>query len=187
MRNICLNNNDVNVFLHNIEPRFNAFREKIIKMASKNNVPFDDDVFMDTIITCTKTFSNQNATDNDVDNYFWVAFKQNSFSTFSINKFRNTVNFDDFGDDIIDDDYNADIDEIVDLIKSEVKNKFGDNIYEAWLLHVCSGYTYTELDKCGYEGLNLHNEFRQIKRFISNKVIQNNKRFKTLLIENNLI
>lgn len=187
METICLNNNNVNVFFHNLEPRFESFREKMMKLASKNNVPFDDDVFMDTVITCSNTFAKQDATDNDVDNYFWVAYKQNSFSKFTRDKFRDTINFDDFGDIFIDEDYNADIDEIVDLIKSEVKNKFGDNIYEAWLLHVCSRYTYTELEKCGYEGLNLHNEFRQIKRFISNKVIKNNKRLKNLLIENNLI
>ena len=132
------------------------------------------------------TFSTENASDVDIDNYFWKSFKQNSFTKFSRDKFRNTVNFDDFGDNILTDEYNADIDEIVDLIKNEVKDKFGDDIYSAWILHVCNDYTYTELEENGYEGLNLHNEFRQIKRYICQKLINKNKKLKMLLVENNL-
>ena len=165
MENICLNDN-VNIFFHNVEPRFESFKKSMKKMAMKNGISFDDDVFMDTLVSCSQTFSNQNATNSDIDNYFWIAFKQNSFSKISRNKFSDTVNFDDFGDNLIDELYNADIDEIVDLIKNEVIHEFGNDIYNAWMLHMCEGYTYTELEKCGYKGLNLHNEFRQIKRHI---------------------
>lgn len=185
MENDSLDYN-VNLFFHNIEPRFNKFKSKIKKLAHNNNIIFDEDVFMDTLIKCMSTFSTENASDVDIDNYFWKSFKQNSFTNFSRDKFRNTVNFDDFGDNILIDEYNADIDEIVDLIKNEVKDKFGDDIYSAWILHVCNDYTYTELEENGYEGLNLHNEFRQIKRYICQKLINKNKKLKMLLVENNL-
>jgi hypothetical protein len=55
------------------------------------------------------------------------------------------------------------------------------------LLHVCNNYTYEELEKYGYKGLNLHNEFRQIKRHICSKFIKTNTKLKTLLIENNFL
>lgn len=158
-----------------------------MKLANKNKLTFNEDVFMDTIIRCMETFSVENATDMDVDNYFWKAFKQNSFSNFSRNKFRDTVNLDDFGDNLIDEDYNTDIDEIVDLIKNEVKNEFGETIYNAWILHICNGHTYTELEENGYDGLNLHNEFRQIKRHISNQFVKKNSKLRRLLTENNFI
>jgi hypothetical protein len=134
-----------------------------------------------------ETFSTENATDSDVDNYFWIAFKQNSFSNFSRNKFRNTVNFDEYGDNIFDDEYNSDIDEIVDLIKNEVKDKFGEEIFQAWMLHVCDDYTYEELEQYGYKGLNLHNDFRQIKRYINQKFVNKNTNLKRLLRENNFL
>lgn len=186
MENSC-SNSDVNVFFHNIEPRFKTFKSKIKKLAHKNNIEFDEDVFMDTIIRCSATFSKENPSDEDIDIYFWTAFKQNNFSIFSRNKFRNTINFDDFGDGIINEEYNTDIDEIVDLIKNEVKNKFGDVIYDAWILHVCNNYTYSELEENGYEGLNLHNEFRQIKRHICQKFVSKDKKLRMLLVENNFI
>lgn len=186
MENICLNS-QVNLFFHLIEHRFKSFKNKIKKIAKKNNIIFDEDVFMDTLIKCNNTFNIENATEEDIDIYFWTSFKQNCFSKFSRNKFRDTINFDNFGDDIIDDDYNIDIDEIVDLIKSEVKTKFGTQLYDAWILHVCEDYTYIELEEYGYKGLNLHNEFRQIKRYICNKFIKNNNKLKILLKENNFI
>ena len=186
MGNFCLDNK-VNAFFHNVEPRFESFKKTIKKIAKKNDIDFDEDVFMDTIIRCQETFTNENATNTDVDNYFWVAFKQNTFSKFSRNKFRDAVNFDDHDADIFDDEYNSDIDEIVDLIKNEVKDKFGDIIYQAWMLHICNGYTYEELEDYGYKGLNLHNEFRQIKRYINQKFINKNVNLKRLLRENNVL
>ena len=62
--------------------------------------------------------------------------------------------------------YSDDIDEIVEIIKKEVKENFGEKIFDAWLLHICNGLTYEELE-CEYAGLNLHNEFRQIKDIYS--------------------
>ena len=182
-------NIEVNTFIHNIESRFNSFKKKIEKLSKKNNITFDEDVFMDTVIHCSETFPSKNATNEDIDTYFWVAFKQNTFSTFTRNKFRNSVNLDNFADDIdiIDEEYNNDIDKIVDLIKNEVRNEFGDKIYEAWILHICRNYTYEELESNGYEGLNLHNEFRQIKRYITGKFIKKNKKIRVLLAENNII
>lgn len=182
-------NIEVNTFIHNIESRFNSFKKKIEKLSKKNNITFDEDVFMDTVIHCSETFPSKNATNEDIDTYFWVAFKQNTFSTFTRDKFRNSVNLDNFADDIdiIDEEYNNDIDKIVDLIKNEVRNEFGDKIYEAWILHICRNYTYEELESNGYEGLNLHNEFRQIKRYITGKFIKKNKKIRVLLAENNII
>jgi hypothetical protein len=180
-------NEQVNNVFHAVGPNFKIFKNKMECRAKKNKIPFDEDVFMDTVIKCIKTFSKENATNIDIDNYFWKAFRQNTFSHFSRNKFRNTINLDDFEDDILDEEYNSDIDEIVDLIKKEVENEFGSQIYDAWLLHVCNNYSYSELEKCGYEGLNLHNEFRQIKRHISSKYLKENKKLRTLLAENNFI
>lgn len=186
MENSCFND-ETNIFFRNVEPRFEPFKKNIKKMAIQNNIMFDEDVFMDTIIKCATTFSNKNATNKDIDMYFWMAFKQNSFSNFSRNKFRDTVNFDNINIDIFNENYNSDIDNILDLIKDEIINKFGENIYNAWILHICDEYTYTQLEENGYKGLNLHNDFRQIKRFIKQKLIKNNKILKELLRENNFI
>ena len=82
-----------NIFFHNVEPRFKNFKNKMKILSKKNNIIFNEDVFMDTLIKCSNTFSNKNATNEEIDNYFWVAFKQNNFSNFSRNKFNNTVKY----------------------------------------------------------------------------------------------
>lgn len=175
-----------NVFLKKIETRFKTFKNKIEKLSYKNNIGFDEDVFMDSILRCTETFKNENATDIDVDNYFWKAYKQNMISSCTRDKFKNSVSLDKIEDDSNDCVYSDDIDEIVEIIKKEVKENFGDKILEAWLLHICNGLTYEEL-KCEYAGLNLHNEFRQIKRHITQKYVNKNPKLKRLLSENYLI
>ena len=187
MEGNCLDTQMKKFFQSVSDKEFKAFKTKIIKLAANNNIDFNEDVFMDTIVRCMTTFSKEDATNVDVEHYFWRAFKQNSFSYFSRNKFKDTINFDIFGDNILNTEYNADIDEIVDLLKNEVEKEFGSQICDAWILHVCYDYTYTELEQRGYEGLNLHNEFRQIKRFIFGKLLKDNNKLKTLLKDNNFI
>lgn len=177
-------NAQANVFARSVEPRFKSFMGKIKKMAKKNNIDFDEDVFMDTVLKCIDTFPTENATDVDVDNYFWISFKQNSISATTRNKFRNTIDIDD-ADDIIDVQYNEDIDIIVDTIRDAVRIEFGEELYNAWILHVCEKYTYKDLSDCGYGHLNLHNAFKKIKRYVLNKVVNKNVALKTMLDENN--
>ena len=187
MKSDCLDTQMKRFFQSVSDKEFKSFKTKIIKLCAKNNIEFNEDVFMDTIVRCMTTFSKENATNVDVEHYFWRAFKQNSFSYFSRNKFKDSIDVEIFGDGILNTEYNADIDEIVDLLKNEVEKKFGSQVCDAWILHVCYDYTYAELEQRGYEGLNLHNEFRQIKRHIFNKVVKENNKLKTLLKDNNLI
>ena len=173
-----------NIFFDNVAPRFDSFKKEIKKLAKKNGIEFDEDVFMDTILKCGTSFSNLNNTNEDINLYFWKAYKQNSYSNFTRNKFKSTVDIDNIGDNIIDECYNNyEIDEIVNLIKTEVKEKFGNNIYKAWILHVCEGLSYKELQNNGFENLNLHNDFRQIKRYILNNIVAKNNKIKILLNE----
>jgi hypothetical protein len=176
-----------NIFFSKVEPRFNSFKTKIMKFSKLNKISFDEDVFMDTIIRCSETFKVENATNEDIDKYFWVAFKQNYYSKFKFNKFEQTVNLDDIDDDIIDEPYNSDIDEIIYLIKKEVYQEFGEKFYLAWIAHIEDGITYDELENKGYNKIELHNIIRQIKRHIKNQYVKNNKILKSLLFENGLI
>lgn len=187
MKSDCLNTQMKKFFQSVDGSEFKSFKTKIMRLATKNDIEFDEDVFMDTIVKCLTTFSKDNATNEEIEKYFWTAFKQNSYSYFSRDKFKDSVDFESFKESIEVAEYNADIDDIVNLLKNEVEKEFGRDICEAWLLHICEDYTYSELEKRGYEGLNLHNEFRQIKRYINNKIIKNNKQLKTLLKDSNLI
>ena len=172
-----------NVFFNNVEPRFNSFQNKMKKLSYKNNIGFDEDVFMDTILRCSEIFKKENATDIDVDNYFWKAYKQNMISSCTRDKFKNSVQIDKIAIDNNVCVYSDDIDKIVEIIKKEVREKFGDKVFDAWLLHICNGLTYEELE-CEYAGLNLHNQFKQIKKYITQKYVNKNPELKRLLNDN---
>lgn len=175
-----------NPFFANIEPRFDAFKEKMCKLAHKHKVDFNEDVFMDTIIRCMKTFTNKTTNNNEVDKYFWTAFRQNMLSAKTRNKFKEVVQIDTISERIDESEYNTDIDELVVIIEDEVRQEFGNEIYEAWYLHICEGKTYKELEELGY-GDGLHNEFKHIKRHITTKLVKKNANFQKLAKENHLI
>ena len=175
-----------NPFFANIEPRFEAFKDKMCKLAHKNKVEFDEDIFMDTLIRCMKTFENKTTNNNEVDKYFWTAFRQNMLSAKTRNKFKEIVQIDTIAERIDEGEYNTDIDELVVIIENEVRREFGDKIYEAWYLHICENKTYKELEALGY-GDGLHNEFKHIKRHITNNLVKKDANFKKIAQENHLI
>jgi len=173
------------IFSEYIEDNFNELQKKIKNKCKKELIEFDEDIFMDTILKCLTNFNKGN-NKKDIEIYFWKAFKQNIYSKLSRDISSKTTDIDEYDGDIIDEEYNEDIDNIIDYFKKEIIKKFGSEIYDAWLLHVCNNYTYTKLEECGYKGLNLHNEFRQIKRY-TDKLMLSDEKIKTLLKENNFI
>lgn len=158
-----------------------------MRLCTQNHYVFDEDIFMNTLIRCMSTFTKDNMTNTEVDKYFWTAFRQNMLSSITRDKFKNKVNIETIPDTFIDTEYNFAIDEIMGIIEKTVVEEFGQNVYDAWKLHICEKYTYEELEQMGYKGLNLHNEFRQIKRYIKGKLISKNSHLKTLLVENNFL
>ena len=175
-----------NPFFTNVEPRFNSFKEKMQKMASKNKIVFNDDVFMDTLIRCMNTFMNENPTNADVDKYFWVSYRQNLTNSIARDKFKNKTDVSALGDMLDDDKYNEEIDTLAEMTENAIRERFGDRVYEAWKLHVCDDLTYKEITNLGYEDLNLHNEFREIKRYMTGKDLKLNPQYTKLAKENNL-
>ena len=175
-----------NPFFTNVEPRFKTFKEKIQKMATKNKIVFNEDVFMDTLIKCMNTFINENPKDSDIDKYFWVAYRQNIINTISRDKFKNTTEVSALGDMLDDDNYNEEIDILAEMTEKAIEERFGHRILQAWKLHVCEDLTYKEIAKLGYDDINLHNEFREIKRYMTGKYLKTNSTYAKLAKENNL-
>jgi hypothetical protein len=171
-----------NIFFSNIGPRFESFKTKMLKFSEKNKISFDEDIFMDTVIKCSQTFKTENATNDDVDKYFWVAYKQNYFSKVKRNKIGEIIDLDELEDDIIDDEYNSDIDDIISIIKEEIQRKFGERIYTLWFEHLETKGKTTDNDI-----KTLEKNVRKIKRYISGRYTKKNKNLKSLLKEHGYI
>jgi hypothetical protein len=185
MSNISTKNKSV--FFENIGSRFTDFKKRMKRLSKQCNIIFDEDIFMSTIIYCTNTFFNSNATNDDIDKYFWQSYKNNVLQYCLRNKLIYKEDIETDFDYIEDTSYNCDKYKIVEIIKGEIEKDFGKSILDAWILHICEGLTYEELEERGYNQKLLHNEFRQIKRHILNKYVKENKVLHDLLIDNDFI
>ena len=185
MKRRCMNL-DTNRFFSNIESRFDEFKTKIIKYSKKCNIDFDEDIFMDTILHCAETCPDDCYDNSSVDNYFWISYKQNVLTSKYRNKFKDSIDIDTSGIDIIDTNYNEDIDYIVDIIKDDIEMKFGRDVCEAWILAVCEGWSDTELESIGYRIPNMMKTFDKVDAFVKN-LAKTNSELKRLLYENNFI
>lgn len=175
------------MFTNYVESNFNKLLKKVQNKSKQEKLAFDEDVFMDTIVKCLTSIDNNIITDSDMEKYFWKAYKCNVLSKLSKEGFKDVLQIDELNDDdVADEEYNEDIDKIINTISLKIKQKFGVKMYDAWILHVCHDYTYNELEKQGFDATVLHNKFRQIKRYLE-KSIKNDKCFITLLKENNFI
>jgi ribosomal protein S8 len=175
-------------FANYVESNFNKLLRKVQNKSKQEKLAFDEDAFMDTIVKCLTSIDNNIITDSDIEKYFWKAYKRNVLSKLSKEGFKDVLQIDELNedDDVADEEYNEDVDKIIDTISFKIKQEFGVEIYDAWILHVCHDYTYKELEKQGFNATVLHNEFRQIKRYLE-KSMKNDKCFITLLKENNFI
>jgi hypothetical protein len=179
-------NLDTNRFFNNIESRFDELKTKTIKYAKKCNIDFDEDIFMDTILHCAEVCPDECYDNASIDNYFWVSYKQNVLTSKHRNKFKDSIDIDEPGVDVIDVIYNEDIDYIVDIIKDDIESKFGRVICEAWLLTVCEGWSINELESVGYRIPNIVKTFEKVDAYVKN-LSKTDSELKRLLYENNFI
>ena len=185
MRRRCMDVS-TNAFFKNIESRFEEFKLKIIKYSKSCKIDFDEDIFMDTILYCAETCPEECYTNDKIDNYFWVSYKQNIINAKYRNKFSDAVDIDDIDDNIIDTEYNDDIDYIVDIIKDDIEKKFGKDICDAWVLGVCEGWSDSELESIGYRIPNITAIFNKVDSYVKS-LTKANAKLKRLLSENNFI
>ena len=58
-------------FFDNVGPRFDSFKKNIMRCSNINKIPFNEDIFMDTILSCAEVCPDDCVTNEDIDNYFW--------------------------------------------------------------------------------------------------------------------
>ena len=153
---------------------------------------FDEDVFMDTFISCNTTLNNKKLNKEEAIKYFWTSYvnklktlsSQNSNTVYIEDMFVRNEN--DFGDpwdelNIIDSTYNENIDDLYDLIISLLKEKYGERELNICDLHVCRGVHTKELIDMGYTDIDFEYLTKKMKRYIKNHIVKDNKYIAELL------
>lgn len=183
MRRNCINLSNTR-FFDNVGPRFDSFKKNIIKCSVINKIPFDEDVFMDTILSCAEVCPEECNSNTDIDNYFWISYKQNIYNSRRKINSDTRVGMDTAEDELIWKTYNEDIDCLYEAIQDHLEDKFGYDIATAWLLHMCDDYSIGDLLSMGYNIPNPTNTFRKVTDYVE-KLSETDRDFRTMLKNNN--
>jgi hypothetical protein len=163
-----------------METEFDNIQNNFKRGLSKSGYTFDYDVFIDTYIKCSETLKNKELTREQIIQYLWVSFLNNT--KLEHNKTKKIIKVDiEEANNIIDEPYDEQRYEICDIIINFVKTNFSAIEYNMWYSHFVLNKSYKELEKMGYKNVNFHNIFRQINSKIKNKLPEKNINYKTLI------
>lgn len=166
------------VFLQKLGEKYEEIKKLFIVNMKKEKMEFDEDLFQETLIKCSETYKDDVNDMKKIKAYFWVAFRTNTIKKLSRQKHFEDIDEIDF--DIIDEEYNPDVDEFVDIAKQELYDKFGEGLTNLWLRHVCESLDYEDIEK--ESGItNVHYQFKRIRKYIREEIPEKNPRFKELM------
>ena len=158
-------------FLNHISDNLDEIKKNFKTGLSKQGYLFDEDVLSDVILKCNDKLSDKNIDKKDSIKYLWVSY---------INKLKNNIkrNKEDVGlpinFDMIDNEYDFDIDELYNYIVNRVRNEFGDVISNAWIDYFCHSKTSKDIIKIYKIDNNFQYILKKIKKFILDDLKQNN-------------
>ena len=166
------------VFLSQVSSQYNEIRKSFEINIKKLKMEFDEDIFQDTLIKCSETYKDDINDIKKIKAYFWMAFKTNTINR--VQRRKHIEDIDATPVDIIDEPYNPDIDEFVEIVKDELYGEFGKTIADLWLRHAAQGEEYVDLEK--ESGINnIHYQFKKIRRYIREEIPKHNPRFKEIM------
>ena len=165
-----------------LQKRFYEIQFNFKKASKKYDIKFNEDIFIDTYIKCNERLNNKDMNEEQIRQYFWVSFLNNTKKSYRNNK--RTINIDDYEGvlDVIDEPYDDRRIKVFDIITKYVENKF-PNDYKLWYLHFAENKSYDELINMGYDDINFHNVFRNINNSIKNNLPKINKEYKDIIKE----
>lgn len=148
-------------YMNKIGEKFNALKKCFSSKINKLGFPFNEDVFVDTIISCGEQPVIKQLSDKEILGYLWVAFKNNTVRelNYSRNKTTNVI------PDIIDDDCDN---ELFLKISNIIIDEFGEDLYNLFILHA-NGLKYSKIETLT-DKPNIRYEFRKIRNFVREKI-----------------
>lgn len=170
--------------LENIVNDFNDIKKSFQLGLLKNGYSFDEDLFMDVCIKCSNTLKDRNLNKQESIKYLWAAYMNNlkriKSKQIYITSLDCLLETEEMGEGIYEEEYNLYKDKLYDFIITVIRNKFGDNVTNAWQAHICDNKTYKELAE-EYKDLKFNFEFKRIKKYILNNLAKNDKVFIELM------
>lgn len=151
--------------------KYKDTREQFKQQCRREGLLYDEDILYDTMLKCHKLLTERGVKSIDAaKNYLWYAFKKNMLRerNYSRNKLRCDVETSEL--EIIDEEYDASIDELYNNIVNDILKEFGDKWCEMFRLHYENNTMYNKLSKdFNVEENEIHNTFKSIRKYIRKK------------------
>lgn len=161
--------NQTNRIFQIIEEKYDEIKIKFLK-SSKNslNMPFNEDVFHDTIINCSKINWDNNISDNEIINYMYKAYKQNVLreNNYAYNKL--SVDIDKLPDIPVND--NFEYQDLIFNIQKYIVDKYGEQTFNQCYDWIVNNKSIREIEEI-YQTNNLTYKLKKIKNEVTKKFL----------------
>jgi hypothetical protein len=139
-------------------------------------------IFIETYIKCEDKLKDKDVTEEQVIQYFWVAFYNNLKKEYNKKRKISIVDLDE-ASNVMDEPYDDRRTFVYETMMNAIEKKFKESEVKAWYLHFAENKTYEELIEIGYDDINFHNSFRNINNYIKKQLPKENKKFKNIIKE----
>lgn len=164
-----MENSDITgkTFMDIVASDFSNIKNKFINKCKTNEIEFDEDLFMDAFLCCCKTLEAKSITKEECIKYYWVSYlnkiktnkpKENKFESLDEMRGQYSVS-------MTTGLYNHWIDEQYSGVVEFAYNNYQKEYVDAWLLHICEGKSYKELNELGYN-FKFNDVFKRIMKSI---------------------
>lgn len=164
-----------NAFMERVADKYSEIKKTFTINAQALKMEFNEDIFHDTLLKCSVTYRDDVNDFKKIKAYLWVSYKINVLN--KMQRTKRMENIDELeGFDIIDEVYNPEIDELFEIVRTELYDKFGEFITDVWFEHIILEKEYDEIEE-EYGIKNVHYQFKKIRKYIRTEIPKKNKKF----------
>jgi hypothetical protein len=164
-----------NAFMERVADKYSEIKKTFTINAQALKMEFNEDIFHDTLLKCSVTYRDDVNDFKKIKAYLWVSYKINVLN--KMQRTKRMENIDELeGFDIIDEVYNPEIDELFEIVRTELYDKFGEFITDVWFEHIILEKEYDEIEE-EYGIKNIHYQFKKIRKYIRTEIPKKNKKF----------
>ena len=175
--------NNQQTFSDIIASNYNEIRRNFKNGLISKGYVFDEDIMSDAFLSCYNTLKDRKITKPEALKYYWVAY---------VNKLKTKIQKEsliDYHEDMAEDfedieleKYDDTTDRIYNIIITELQDHYGVRKTTIWEMYACQGKSAKEIRNMGFNDISNYAYFmKQIKRYIKNHIISENKELQELI------
>jgi hypothetical protein len=147
-----------------MEKKFHEIMENFKRGTQKLGIKFDYDIFINTYMKCNDMLVEKDINEEQIIQYFWVAFLNNSKKNFKQLSKYTLVDLEEAAE-VLDEPYDERRTIVYETIIDNVKSNFKEEEFKTWYLHFAKNKSYEDLAREMYQQRGLdYNQMTSIFR-----------------------